>query len=165
MSLRIHTIERDAELLRRKSASLTDAEIDDKKTQKLINDLIAQLEQIDGAGLAAPQVGYLQQIIVVHKEYTPHHEYMILLNPRLASASRKTRVMEEGCLSIPQVWGMVARPVKVRVKAKSRTGVPMDIKAKGLLARILQHEIDHLQGILFIDKAVSTDSSPKTVLF
>jgi peptide deformylase len=111
-----------------------------------------------GVGLAANQVGVSQRVIVVEfaedtkKEDTPPKLYVVV-NPEITRASPEMVVGTEGCLSIPGYWGNVERHESLTVKGLNRQGKPITIKAKGWLARIFQHEIDHLNGILFVDRA------------
>lgn len=129
------------------------SKISTPEMQEFYDGLIEAMIRYDGIGIAAPQLGYTTRVVVIHKDYSGTDEHQVLINPRLVSASDKTAVVEQGCLSVPGVFGPVERPAKVRVKAFIRTGEPIDIKAKGMYACILQHEIDHLDGTLFIDKA------------
>lgn len=132
----------------------------DKDLQTLIDDMVETLRDAPGVGLAAPQVNILQRLIVV--EYGEEDEgeevsepnLFVMVNPEITRESEETVIGTEGCLSIPNFFGDVERSYAVTVKAKNRHGKNMKVKAKGWLARIIQHEIDHLDGILFIDKAL-----------
>lgn len=104
----------------------------------------------NGVGIAAPQVSKSIQLIVVNMKDQP----LVLINPKIILKSIRKELGEEGCLSVPGVFGMVKRSKTVRVKALNQKGGKLFLKAKGMLARVLQHEIDHLLGILFIDKVV-----------
>lgn len=117
--------------------------------QKLINDMIVTMKDANGIGLAAPQVGYSLQIFTVNLE----EKIYVFINPEIKNISSDVIPFEEGCLSVNKIWGLVVRPKKLIIKALNENGKPVKIRAKGLLARIIQHEIDHLNGILFIDKA------------
>jgi len=124
--------------------------------QQLIDDMVDTMREAPGVGLAGPQVGVLQQVIVVEfgdeeDEEAPKKLYT-LVNPKIARASEETIMGIEGCLSIPELVGDVERSVSVTVKAQNRHGQPMKVRASGWLARIFQHEIDHLNGILFTDR-------------
>lgn len=136
------------------SRAITAEELATKEMQEFLDELVVAMLKYDGIGIAAPQVGFPVQAIVIAKEYSKTDEHLVLINPRVASASKRTAVMEEGCLSVPGIVGPVERPVKARIKAWDRNGEPLDIKAKGMYARVLQHEVDHLNAILFIDKAL-----------
>jgi len=117
---------------------------------KLVFDMVKTMEIEKGIGLAAPQVGSDLRICVAKVDNVPY----ILINPKIKSKSRKKEIFEEGCLSFPGKFFPVERPVKVKIKARDISGKKIKIKAEGLLARVLQHEIDHLDGILVIDRAV-----------
>jgi peptide deformylase len=120
----------------------------------LIADMFETMYDAKGIGLAAPQVGISQRLIVVDvndeggKELGPY----ALFNPRVVELGTDTDKTEEGCLSIPGVSGVVERPWRVVVEGQDRKGNPVRIEAEDMLARCLQHEIDHLDGVLFIDR-------------
>ena len=119
--------------------------------QQLIDDMFETMYAEDGVGLAAPQVGVRQRIIVVD----PHEEGkrgFALINPVIVESSKQVERGEEGCLSIPNVKDVVERPFAVVAEGLLVDGSTQRIEAEGLLARILQHEVDHLNGILFIDR-------------
>jgi peptide deformylase len=125
--------------------------------QILVDDMIETMRQAPGVGLAAPQVGESTRLIVVEygdeeNEETPPKLY-VLANPEITRSSEDTVLGTEGCLSIPGIQGDVERLAAVTVKGLNRRGRPMTVKAKGWLARIFQHEIDHLDGVLFVDRA------------
>jgi peptide deformylase len=125
--------------------------------QALADDMVETMRQAPGVGLAAPQVGESMRLIVVEygneeDEKLPPKLY-ILVNPEITRASQETMVGTEGCLSIPGIQGDVERFEAVTVKGFNRHGRPMTVKAHGWLARIFQHEIDHLDGVLFVDRA------------
>ncbi|ACL69745.1 peptide deformylase [Halothermothrix orenii] len=122
-----------------------------KKTLSLIDNMVETMYQAEGVGLAAPQVGVSKRIIVVD---TGEGQGLIeLINPEIIETEGKD-IMEEGCLSVPGQTGKVIRASKVTVKGLNRGGKEVRIRAEGFLARAFQHEIDHLNGILFIDKVV-----------
>ena len=121
----------------------------DERVQTLISDMIETMYQADGVGLAATQVGILKRIVVIDVG----EGVMALINPEIVSQSGEDTDYE-GCLSIPRVRAQVKRPANVVVKALDRDGQEVEINGSGLLARALCHEIDHLDGILFIDKAI-----------
>jgi peptide deformylase len=125
--------------------------------QTLVDDMVETMQQAPGVGLAAPQVDESLRLIVVEfgdedDEDIPPKLY-VLANPEITHGSEDTLVGTEGCLSIPGIQGDVERMTAVTVKGLNRHGRPMTVKAKGWLARIFQHEIDHLDGILFVDRA------------
>jgi peptide deformylase len=131
----------------RKKAKVVD-KIDDR-LQLLISDMIDTMYHADGVGLAAPQVGILKRLVVIDIGEGVN----VLINPEIISQSGEA-VDYEGCLSIPGIRGQVMRPAEVVVKALDREGKEIEIKASGLMARALCHELDHLDGILFIDKII-----------
>ena len=117
--------------------------------RKLIDDMFDTMHAAKGIGLAAPQVGRLERVAVVDVE--GGKQPLVLINPEIVSASSATAKAEEGCLSIPDVFGDVERPAEIVVRALDREGKPFEIQATELLARCIQHESDHLHGKLFID--------------
>ena len=118
------------------------------RLHELIDDLIETLADANGAGLAAPQVGVLRRVCVVLDEGS--EEYIELVNPEIVSASGEQTGLE-GCLSVPGKWGIVTRPNVVRVQAQDRYGSPFQVEAEGLTARAFCHEIEHLDGHLFVE--------------
>jgi len=134
-------------ILRQVAEPVKSAEILRPEFQKFLDGMIATMKK-DGVGLAAPQVGISQRAIIVQTKNGPE----AFINPKIISASIRESESEEGCLSIPGVWGIVKRHTKIKVKALNKNGEKVLIKASGLEAVIFQHEIDHLDGILFIDK-------------
>jgi len=112
--------------------------------------LIATMRAEDGVGIAATQVGAPHRIFVALEETTP----VVYVNPEIVSQSTQAVVDTEGCLSVPGIIGTVRRARSVTLRAMDADGHPMERRARGLIARIYQHEIDHLNGILFIDRAV-----------
>ncbi|MBV6449944.1 MAG: Peptide deformylase 2 [Anaerolineales bacterium] len=145
-------------VLKRKAHTVTKF---DKSLQTLLNDMVETMRAAPGVGLAAPQIGLSERIIVIEyfekredeeKEDAPKKVWAAI-NPEIVKASQETLLGVEGCLSIPGLVGEVERHAEVHVKALNRHGKPMRIKAKGWLARIFQHEIDHLNGILFTERA------------
>ncbi|HEY8475447.1 MAG TPA: peptide deformylase [Chloroflexota bacterium] len=139
----------DNPILRQKSKKVKRI---DASIQQLIDDLIDTMRAAPGVGLAAPQIGVLQRVIVVEVD----EKLTVLINPELVSASGEWEP-EEGCLSLPGYYANVKRAWAVTVRGKDRKGKDVKIKAEGLFAQALQHEIDHLNGILFIDRLESLD--------
>jgi len=133
----------------------------DKELQTLLDDMVETMRDAPGVGLAAPQIGLSDRIIVI--EYYEREEdeenedapkkVWAVINPEIVKASEETMMGIEGCLSIPGLLGEVERHAEVQVKGFNRHGKPMKVKAKGWLARIFQHEIDHLNGVLFTERA------------
>lgn len=121
-----------------------------KEIQKLTRDMIDTVRNADGIGLAAPQVGKSVKVIVVNLEKNGV-PLMALYNPKIVSRSIKKAEVEEGCLSIPNVFGLVKRPKKVTVEAYNTEGKKIKFSDDGWISRVVQHEIDHINGILIID--------------
>jgi peptide deformylase len=135
-------------ILRKKSAEILD--VKKPAIQKLIADMLETMEMNNGVGLAAPQVGRSVRLCVIGLD----DKVYVLINPKITFRSKKIEEDIEGCLSFPGKFIPVRRHEKVRVKALDENGQSRNIKAKGLLARAFQHEIDHLDGIVFIEKEV-----------
>jgi len=133
--------------LRKKSFEVTDF---GEKTHQLLNDMRETLKKADGVGLAAPQVGVLRRVFIISFE----DKYFECINPIMVSQSGR-QSGQEGCLSVKGKWGEVIRPNKVTVKAFDRNGKPFTVEAEGFLARAFCHEYDHLDGIVYVDKAIS----------
>ena len=129
----------------------------DTELQTLIDNMFETMRAAPGVGLAAPQIGESRRLVVV--EYTEDEDEnakpkkYVLVNPEIIRRSEEMVTDIEGCLSLPGLAGMVERHEAVTVKAKNRFGKPLKIEADGWLARIFQHEIDHLDGVLYIDRA------------
>jgi len=141
-------------VLRKKARKVTEVDAD---VRKLINEMVEAMREAPGVGLAAPQVGVSSRVVVIEfgdeeDEDAPKKLYA-LINPEVVEASEEKVLGIEGCLSIPRLVGEVERHQRVVVKALNRHGKPVKMKAEGWLARILQHEIDHLEGILYTDRA------------
>ena len=124
----------------------------DGEVQKLIDDMFATMYDAPGIGLAAIQVGVPKRLITADlaKKDEPRAP-QVFINPEIVSRSEELSIYEEGCLSIPEIHEDVERPAQVRVRYLDRDGKPHEVDAEGLLATCLQHEIDHLDGVLFID--------------
>ena len=116
----------------------------------LARDMIDTMYANDGIGLAAPQIGHDLQLFVANPSQTRGRE-LVVVNPVLRTLRGRVG-MVEGCLSVPNVWERVKRSAKVRMTGQDLSGAPIDVEAEGLLAIVLQHEWDHLQGCLFIDR-------------
>src|SRR5512138_2288022 len=133
-----------------------------KDLQALIDDMVETMRQAPGVGLAAPQVGVSERLIVVEYAEPPEEgeeekevkpKLYVVANPEIVKTSSEKVLGVEGCLSIPGLVGEVERYEKVQVKGLNRRGQPVKIKAEGWLARIFQHEIDHVNGVVFPDLA------------
>lgn len=120
--------------------------------KELGKDMIETMLENDGIGLAAVQIGQNINLFTINKDVTKGSDHLILCNPTITFLSKGTNVMEEGCLSCPGIYGNVRRPEKIRVTAYTLDGERVQFKAKGLLAKVFQHEIDHLNGTLIVDK-------------
>jgi peptide deformylase len=133
-------------ILRKKTEEILD--VKKPAIQKLIRDMLETMEENNGVGLAAPQIGKSLRLCVLRIDEVEH----ILINPKITFFSVKKETDIEGCLSFPEKFLSIARHEKVRVKALNEKGEVIQIKAKGLLSRALQHEIDHLDGKVFIER-------------
>lgn len=120
----------------------------DAPLRELVRSMIATMQAARGIGLAGPQVGQGRRLFVVQ---VPENEPIVFVNPRIVAASPDETKYEEGCLSIPGVYADVTRPTAVTVVAQDASGTEFRLDAEGLLARVIQHEADHLNGVLFID--------------
>lgn len=134
------------DILRKKSRPV---EIIDSKVRTLIKDMAETMYHAEGAGLAAPQVGILKRIIVIDVG----EGLTALINPVITEISGEQQA-KEGCLSIPGLYGVVKRPERVTLEALNEKGETIELEGTGLLARAFCHEIDHLDGILYIDKVI-----------
>jgi peptide deformylase len=134
----------------------------DTNLQTLIDDMIETMREAPGVGLAAPQVGISERLIVIEFMEPPEDEeepkevkpkLYVMINPEIVKTSEEKVLGVEGCLSIPGLVGEVERFERVQIKGLNRRGQPMKVKAEGWLARIFQHEMDHLNGVVFPDRA------------
>ena len=148
MAIRIIRKEGD-EILRKKSKPV---EKIDEKIKELIKDMIDTMHKLEGVGLAAVQVGILKQILVIDL-YEEGKEPYVIINPEIIE-TKGIQEVEEGCLSFPNKFAKIERPEEVTIKALNEEGKTIRIKGKGLLAQALCHEIDHLNGVVFIDKII-----------
>jgi peptide deformylase len=166
--VRIYT--KDEPVLREIAVSVPLSEITSKKIQDVIGDMkVALATQDDGVAICAPQIGKSLRIFVVAGRILADiagKEKPIVdktfVNPEILKMSKKTEWMEEGCLSVRYLYGKVKRATKVRVRAYDEDGKVFEIGGSDLLAQIFQHEIDHLDGTLFIDKAKDVKDMPPT---
>ena len=129
----------------------------DSSIQRLIDDMIETMRQTNGVGLAAPQVGVSLRVVVLQM---PGEETMAIVNPQIVKRSGE-REVTEGCLSVPGYYGEIKRSVSVTVKGWDRQGEAIRIKATSLMAQALEHELDHLNGIVYIDHIESQDKLHK----
>jgi peptide deformylase len=145
-------------VLRQEAKPLTVDEIRTPETQRFIDDLVETMREYDGAGLAANQVHSLQQICVIevaaNPRYpdAPHIPLTVVINPVVTPLTEEMEEGWEGCLSVPDMRGRVPRFTAVRLECRDRTGAPVDLIAKDFFARVIQHETDHLRGIVYLDR-------------
>ncbi|MBI3393092.1 MAG: peptide deformylase [Nitrospirae bacterium] len=145
-------------ILRQVARPVPDDKVRSEAVQLLIDDMIETMREYDGAGLAAPQVRHSVQIVVYEAAANPRYPeapsipLTVLINPTVTLLPGPPEGGWEGCLSIPEMRGIVPRARSVRVKALDRLGRPVDFTVEGFHARVIQHETDHLQGILFVDR-------------
>lgn len=137
------------ERLRMKSEVVAQNRIQTPEMKLLIQELKETMRKENGVGIAAPQIGVLDRVIIVESDDI----LTAYINPEITQRSFRMVESEEGCLSVPGCWGMVKRHRSVHVKAMLEDGSPVNLKAGALLSIVFQHEIDHLDGILFIDRA------------
>ena len=145
-------------VLRERAREVTPEELASPEVQRLIDDMIETMRAAGGAGLAANQVGALLRIAVVEVDHNPRYPYKpqipltVLVNPEIDPADTETAAINEGCLSVPGLRGEVDRHVRVRVRRLDRDGAAHDEVRLGLTAGTFQHELDHLDGVLFLDR-------------
>ena len=145
-------------VLRRRAEPLTPEMLALPETQRLIDDMIETMREYDGAGLAGNQVHALQRIAVIEVQANPrypdapHIPLMVVVNPVVTPLTDETEDGWEGCLSVPDMRGMVPRFTAVRLECLDRSGVRVDLVAKDFFARVIQHETDHLDGIVYVDR-------------
>jgi peptide deformylase len=120
-----------------------------------VADMGVTMEQADGIGLAAVQVNSTVRVAVIHRDVAGTPEHLVLFNPHITWHSWRAITDEEGCLSVPGVFGNVRRPSSVECSYVTLAGESKTLKARGLFARVIQHEVDHLDGVLFVDRAES----------
>jgi len=124
----------------------------DDEIRRLIDDLVESMYAADGIGLAAIQIGVPKRILVMDLDQRDGKKNpLTFINPKILWASEELATFEEGCLSVPEIWEEVARPAKIRAEYLDRDGARQELEAEGLLATCLQHEMDHLEGVLFLD--------------
>lgn len=155
-------VQRDNPILRQPAQAVPVSEISSPKIQEVIAEMAAAMaKQKDGIAIAAPQIGIPLRIFVVSgdllkqadKTYTGEGGSLIFINPEILKLSREKKDMEEGCLSVRWLYGKVRRSTRTTLRAYNEKGEKIERGAGGLLAQIFQHETDHLEGMLFTDKA------------
>jgi peptide deformylase len=153
-------------VLRARTSDMSAEELADAGTQRLIDDMIETMRVASGAGLAATQVSVLKRIAVIEVTHNPRYPYKppipltVIVNPVIEAIGAEELVINEGCLSVPNLRGDVSRLLSVRVRHLDRHGRPQETLARGLTAGTFQHEVDHLDGVLFLDRV--TDPSTFT---
>jgi peptide deformylase len=136
----------------RLQAISTDVETVDADIRKLVDDMADSMYAADGIGLAAVQIGVPKRVIVIDLDQKEGQKNpRAFINPKILWASEELAVFEEGCLSVPEIWDDVERPARIKAEYLDRDGNKQLLEADGLLATCLQHEMDHLNGVLFID--------------
>ena len=161
--MRIFTINNKTEekFLRKKTAKFDFSKNGKKDIENLIGKMKSAMIKAHGIGLSANQINLDIQLFVAQmpkitnnqRSTTNNNKFYAIFNPEITKASKEKTTMEEGCLSVPEIYGEVERPENIILKGNNRYGKMIKIEASGLLSRVFQHEIDHLSGILFIDKA------------
>ena len=136
----------------RLQAVSTDVEKVDAEIRKLVEDMTDSMYAADGIGLAAIQIGVAKRLIVMDLDQKDGKKnWRVFINPKITWASEEMATFEEGCLSVPEIWDDVERPARIKAEYLDLDGKKVEIEADGMLATCLQHEMDHLQGVLFID--------------
>jgi peptide deformylase len=145
-------------ILREMASPVAYEHVRSPEIQRFIDDMVETMREYDGAGLAAPQVHTLLQIAVIEVEGNPRYPdapsipLMVLVNPVVTPLTEEMEDGWEGCLSVPDMRGMVPRYTAVRLQCLDRAGQPVDLVAKEFFARVIQHETDHLKGIVYVDR-------------
>ncbi len=154
---KIVTIEnkKDEKFLRKKTEDFDFKKFSKKEVEELIRKMRTAMRKANGLGLSANQIGLNLKVFVTEVQTNNATKFYAIFNPRLEKISGGKILFEEGCLSIPLTYGVVERPDRVVLVGQDKQGKQIKIKAWGLLARVFQHEVDHLNGALFIDKAKS----------
>jgi len=171
----VKILDRDSSILRQKAKIVPSKDIKSPRIKKIIRDMKLALDgEDDGVAIAAPQIGAPLRLFVVSPKIfdivtrktdktaikKPVAKHIICINPVVIKASKEKMVVEEGCLSVRYLYGDVKRAAKIKIRATDEKGKTFEIGGSGLLAQIFQHEIDHLDGILFTDKAANIHDMP-----
>ncbi len=149
--------------LRQRAKLVSKKELQSKSFQKTLDTFLLTLRTLVGVGIAAPQVGISKQFLIVHSKpvraypNAPLFGPEIMINPKLISGSKKMEKRMEGCLSIPGIRGPVSRHIAIQISYQDRNGKSQKMELKNFVARIFQHEFDHLNGVMFIDRVDSKD--------
>lgn len=161
--MNIYIIEHKTEekFLREKTKPVDIASFKKGELQKLARDMRHIMKEVNGVGLSANQIGLPHRMFVAEiPDKQNRMKFYAVLNPTITKTSSATETLEEGCLSVPETYGLVARAHRLTLEGMDVNGKKIKIKAWGLLARIFQHETDHLNGALFIDKAKNIQKIP-----
>jgi len=134
-----------SEILRQKAEKIKTI---DEETANMAKQMLEILKRDKGVGLAGPQIGYMKRIFVAHVEGDMER---VFINPSILETSQRTVKVEEGCLSVPGIFANVIRSEAVKIQAWNEKGRPFTLEVTGILARVIQHEYDHLEGVLFLD--------------
>jgi peptide deformylase len=147
-------------VLRERARPFEKKDLRDPLLQKLIDDMIDTMHEYHGVGLAAPQVHEGVRVFVAMLDEDPDakSEVTVVINPEIAALTKSKEAGWEGCLSIPDVRGMVPRYTDILLKALDREGTPIELRLSDFAARVAQHETDHLDGVLFLDRMTSMES-------
>lgn len=165
----IKIVQKDDPVLRLKAREITKEEFGSKRLMNVITKMQQALfEQEDGVAIAGPQIGENLRIFVVSRRIfeldgkikDKNQKDLIFINPKIINLSKSKKIMEEGCLSIRWLYGKVERAEKVKIEAFDENGKKISFGGSGLMAQVFQHEIDHLEGVLFIDKASDLKDIP-----
>ncbi len=142
----------EAALLRQVATPVSVEQLLKPETQALIDAMIPSMYAARGIGLAAPQVGQSLRIAIIGQDVTEGLGDIVIVNPVITPIGTVAHNFEEGCLSVPKVYGMVSRSQRLKLQALNRAGVPFELVTDHMFARVIQHEVDHLNGKLFIDR-------------
>jgi len=170
--MKIKIVQKDNKILRMTAKVVPSEEIKRKKIRNILKGMTGALaEKKEGVALAAPQIGELLRIFIIDRNVwelkdkafiegekkLPEKPPLVFINPIIKKLSKKKQMVYEGCLSVEKIYGTLKRPEKLTIEALDENGKKFVIGAAGLLAQIIQHEMDHLNGILFIDKAIKLE--------
>lgn len=165
--IEVNIVQKASPILRKTAKEVDFKKINKKELSKIIKDMRTALDsQDDGVAIAAPQIGLPLRIFLISKkvfELTKKYKdmnYKIFINPKIIKLSKEKQVVEEGCLSVRWLYGKVSRSLKTTIEAYDENGKKFTMGASGLLAQIFQHETDHLNGVLFTDKAKNLEEIP-----
>ena len=154
---------KEKHFLRKKTRAFDFSQYTKKEIDELILRMKKAMHLAQGVGLSANQIGLDVQVFIAEtEEENGGKKFYAVFNPKIEKVSKEMTPLEEGCLSVPEVYGEVLRPSHITISGSDKHNRPIKLKAWGLLAKIFQHEIDHLNGVLFIDKATELHEIPKS---